>query len=76
MCSPVGLLAFEGAVLDVFSGAAELGRWFCAARAGLLSFLGRVCRRHGCGGEVVDAAVLLCRLWCGIGEKGGIWEFM
>jgi hypothetical protein len=57
---PVGLLAFEGAVADVFAGAAELGRYFCAAWADVLSLFGLLCRRHDGGGdEVVDVGVLM-----------------
>jgi hypothetical protein len=59
------LLAFGGTVLDVFAGAAGLGRYFSAAWAGLL-FLSGLWRCHDGSSEVVvDAELLFCRLLCG-----------
>jgi hypothetical protein len=66
------LLALEGPIGDAFAAAALLGRGFRAAWAGLLSFLGRVCRRHDGGGEVV---VVRCGVEVEV-EEGEIWEFM
>lgn len=68
---PVGLLALEGAVGDAFAAAALLGRGFRTARADLLSLLGSLCRCHDGGGGENGAAVLLCRLLCGVEVETG-----